>query len=39
MKEYKDLSDINSPINEFIGMKKYMKVKHFMMYLHVLRKY
>jgi hypothetical protein len=36
MKEYKDLSDINSPINEFIGMKNHMKVKHLMMHLHVL---
>jgi hypothetical protein len=39
MKEYKDLLDINLPINEFIGMKKYMKVKHLLMHLHVLRKY
>ena len=39
MKEYEDFSDINSPINEFIGMKKYMKVKHLLMHLHVLRKY
>jgi hypothetical protein len=39
MKEYEDHFDINSPINEFIGMKKCMKVKHLMMLLHILRKY
>jgi hypothetical protein len=39
MKEYKDLFDINSPIMNFIGMKKSMKVKHSMMHLHILRKY
>jgi hypothetical protein len=39
MKEYEDLFDINSPIMNFIGMKKYMKVKHSMMHLHILRKY
>jgi hypothetical protein len=31
MKEYKDLLDINLPINESIGMKNHMKAKHSMM--------
>jgi hypothetical protein len=38
MKEYEDLLDINSPINEFYWNEEIYE-KHLLMHLHVLRKY